>query len=161
MRAIQKMLRAVRVWLVMVLMAAGVLLSTSSHATRVPAYTIAPIGPLQICAVLDQAGKAMLTARSARGCMSSSCRGFVRSSLQAVLEKTEIRLTGELFHRKPKGRMICTRDCRGARTIPVPLNGLGPGRFTVRHNGQLYGILDLMRGGKRVCVSGTPARRQR
>ena len=40
----------------------------------------------------------------------------------------------------------------------LPLAGLAPGRFTVEHNGQHYGTIELVRGGPRACVSGSPSR---
>lgn len=117
-------------------------------------FEVLPVGPLRICAAIDDAGKASLTARSANSCLSSSCRRFVRSTLKANVKQGRIVLCGDLLHRKPIGMAICTRDCAGARTVPVAVEGLMPGRYSIVHNGKVYDAIDLARGGQPSCVGG-------
>ena len=155
------LVRAGGFWLVILFLLDGVLLSAPSQAaTPLRTHTAASIGPLKICAYLKVGDRAVLTARSIRSCLSSSCRGFLRSNLRVVLEKNVIRVKGVLFHRKPLGRSICTRDCRGAKTVPFATPKLLPGRYTIFHNGQRYGAINLIRGGKGVCVSGSLPRKR-
>ena len=144
--------RSARAFALVALVTASVSVSPGTAQER--RFEVLPVGPLRICAAIDDTGKASLTARSANSCLSSSCRRFVRSILKANVKQGRIVLSGDLLHRKPIGMAICTRDCAGARTVPVAVEGLTSGRYTVVHNGKVYGAIDLARGGQPSCVGG-------
>ncbi|MCC2098674.1 MAG: hypothetical protein KDJ29_17395 [Hyphomicrobiales bacterium] len=143
-----------RTWLATAVLTSFFALMGSPAPAQKWRIEVRPIGALQICAAIDRAGKALLTARSARGCLSSSCRRFVRSTLTAKVSHGNIHLSGDLLHRKPVGPAMCTRDCAGARTVSVAIKALTPGRYEIVHNGKAYGMIELMPGGGRVCVTG-------
>lgn len=119
-------------------------------------FTIAPDPRIKFCIWIDAAGAAHVSAVAGNGCLSSSCNGFVRSTLRARLDQQEnaIRVSGHLYHRKPVGPAMCTRDCAGVKQIIIPLNRLRPGRYVLEHNGKVRGAADLIPGGKPVCFTG-------
>ena len=123
-------------------------------------FAVAPVGALEICVEPAGAQTYRLTAIAASRCLSSSCRGFVRSTLRVRIGGGDMRIAGDLLHRKPVGRVMCTADCSGAKRVVFATVKLGAGRYLVSHNGRVMGRLAIRSGGGTVCIKPSKRRRR-
>lgn len=130
--------------------------TTAAHAAGNVRFTVAPDTRVKLCIGMAANGAVTLSAVAGNGCLSSSCNGFVRSTVRAELDrqKKSIRLTGHLYHRKPVGPAMCTRDCGGAKPTTLSFSDMKPGRYTLHHNNRVRGTVDLKPAMKRICFNG-------
>lgn len=127
---------------------------TAPASARPKRFTAAPIGALEICIRPAKSGAYALSAIAASKCLSGSCQRFLRSTLKRSPGNGEIRITGDLIHRKPPPDTMCTRDCGGARQIALQPIRLRPASYRIIHNGKLYGAIGISPGMTQTCVNG-------
>jgi len=124
-------------------------------AASLGAADIASAGPFSICAERNEAANEMVM-KFGNGCVSSSIR-YLGQDIKVEIDENRawIRVSGGFNYEKLSTGQIVTADCAGGKRLEVKLPYTGARLYSVSHNGNRAGTIDLTTSTGPVCT--TPA----
>jgi len=126
-------------------------------AASLGAADIASAAPMTICAERNEAAKEMVL-KFSNGCVSGSIP-YLGHDIKVDIDESRawIRVNGGFRYEKLPAGTIVTADCSGGKQLEITVPDAGARRFSVSHDDEAVGTIDMTAANGPVCAASVSA----